>query len=300
MGNYDAKGLIDLDECVLNALHLFIDEGLPKLHLGNFKRPLVVGSGNAAATGRILLEDTDAVEADESNFEKKLGSVHGVDGAILISASGEKHAPIIAKVLKKRKIKTILLTCNKNASAVKFVSKAYILPKNAEPYTYNTSTYMGMIMGHTRESPKKILEHIKKKIKPKIPKNLSKYNAFFILVPNKFGNIREMFATKFDELFSSMVNGRVFTEEQVKHAKTITPSGRELFIGIGCENKVWGGKRANFKLPKGAKHAAVMAIGYYIIGQIQKQNPPYFKRNIAAYTKNASKIFGAEIKSIIE
>ena len=83
MGNYDAKTIIDLDECVINALNLFIDEGLSKLHLGNFKRPLVLGSGNAAATGRILFEGVDAVEADdaaavaelaEQGFDQKFGA----------------------------------------------------------------------------------------------------------------------------------------------------------------------------------------------------------------------------------
>ncbi len=99
MEMFDASAFPDLDECVLNALDLFERNGLPQLSLGEYKRPLVVGSGNAAVTGRILFNDKDAVFADESTYSRKLEAVNGIDGAILISASGGKHAPGIAKNL---------------------------------------------------------------------------------------------------------------------------------------------------------------------------------------------------------
>ena len=50
----------------------------------------LVGSVNAAATGRILLEKADAVFANESTYEAKLASIRGIDGATLISASGKE------------------------------------------------------------------------------------------------------------------------------------------------------------------------------------------------------------------
>ena len=52
----------DLDVAVLGALELFQKEKLPRIEI-SYKRPLVVGSGNAEATGRIIFEDTDAVFA---------------------------------------------------------------------------------------------------------------------------------------------------------------------------------------------------------------------------------------------
>ncbi|MAG15686.1 hypothetical protein CMO88_01350 [Candidatus Woesearchaeota archaeon] len=290
--------LIDLDECVIYALDLFIQKGLPKLSLGNYKRPLVVGSGNAAVTGRIILKDSDAVFADEGTYKEKLKTVKEIDGAILISASGGKHAPIIAKELKKKGIEVRLLTNNKDAAARKHADKTFVFPKNIEPYTYNTSTYMSMIMAKTKENPKKILEHIKKSVDAVIPKNLRKYDAYFIILPTEFDNIREMLATKFDELFGPKISGRVFTPEQTKHAKTVVPAEREFFLSIGYDNKDFGKKRLNISLPKWAGPATVMAISYYFIGHIQKQNPPYFKKNIFAYTKNASRIFKQEIKPL--
>ncbi|MBN1386206.1 hypothetical protein JW968_04515 [Candidatus Woesearchaeota archaeon] len=290
----------DLDDVVLGALNLFTQKKLPRLTPGRFRRPLVVGSGNAAVTGKILFRDQDAVFADESTYLDRLKAAKGIDGAILISASGGKHAPIIAKELRKRKIMTVLITNNRHAEAKPLVDRCLVYPKQTEPYTYNTSTYMGMMLSSSKEDPGKILRHIKKNIDPKIPKNLSKYNAFFIIVPDEFDAIREMFLTKFSELFGPMVNGRVFTPEQTKHAKTVIPSGKELFISIGYDNKNFGTNRLDLPLPKGAGHATVMAVGYYVIGKIQKQHTPYFKHYIEKYCRATSKVFGSTIKPIVD
>lgn len=286
------KNLINLDECVINALNLFIEKKPPKIKI-NFKKPLILGSGNSAVTGKIIFNDKEAVFADESNYMHKIKTNKRIDVAVLISASGGKHAPIIARELKKRKIKTILLTNNKNAEASKFVNKTYIFPKNIEPYTYNTSTYMGMILSKTRENPKNILNYLKK---IRVPNNLRKYDAFYFIVPKEFELIKEMFTTKFDELFGPKVSARAFTVEQTHHAKIIVESSRELFISLGYNNKDLGTKRLNMPLPKNAGFATMMAVGYYIIGKIQKQHPPYFKKSIEAYTKKASKIFKQKIK----
>ncbi|PIT87304.1 MAG: hypothetical protein COU31_03620, partial [Candidatus Magasanikbacteria bacterium CG10_big_fil_rev_8_21_14_0_10_40_10] len=137
----------DLDVAVLGALELFQKEKLPELYIKKYKRPLVVGSGNAEATGRIIFEDTNAVFASESNFENKLRHIPDIDGVILISASGGKHAPVIAKYAKDLGKSVILITNNPNSEAAKFIEddKIFVFTKNREPYTYNTSTYMGMI-----------------------------------------------------------------------------------------------------------------------------------------------------------
>jgi len=290
------KDLIDLDKCVIDALELFAKHKLKPLNISRFKRPLVVGSGNAAVTGKIIFKDSDAVFADESNYKQKLKSIKDIDGGILISASGGKHAPIIAKELKKRNKKVILITNNKNALAKPYSDKMYVLPKNPEPYTYNTSTYMGIILSKTKENPKTILNHVKKIKTP----NFKKYDSFYIIVPDEFDNLRELFLTKFDELFGPKISGRVFTPDQTKHAKTVVPSDKEMFISIGYDNKIWGKHRYNVKLSKSAKAAEFMAITYYIIGKIQKQNPPYFKNNILAYTQKASKLFNQEISVIVK
>jgi hypothetical protein len=52
-------------------------------------------------------------------------------------------------------------------------------------------------------------------------------------------------------------------------------------------------------MPEGGSYGAMMAIGYYVIGQIQKQLPPYYKDRIAAYTKETSEAFGNTITPIV-
>ncbi len=290
----DVKKLINLNDCVLNALHLFSSHKLLPLDFGDYQRPLVVGSGNAFVTGKILFADKDAVFADESTYQQKLKTIKDIGGCILISASGGKHAPIIAEEVQKRGKEVILLTHNPDALAKKYAHKTLIFPKQSEPYTYNTSTYLGLILAKTKENPQAILQLLNN---IKIPKNLGKYDAFFLIVPPQFDLIREMFLTKFDELFGAKVSGRVFTVEQAKHAKAVVPSDRELFISFGWKNTLFGTKtnRWNAPLPKDADYGLMMALGYYIIGHIQQQHPPYFKQNIERYCTEASKLFGEEI-----
>lgn len=47
---FEESNLPDLDVVVLAALELFMRQGVPRLDLGRGEKPLVVGSGNAAAT----------------------------------------------------------------------------------------------------------------------------------------------------------------------------------------------------------------------------------------------------------
>ncbi|PIP61030.1 hypothetical protein COW99_06260 [Candidatus Roizmanbacteria bacterium CG22_combo_CG10-13_8_21_14_all_38_20] len=293
----------DLDVAVLGALELFQKKKAPELNTKKYKRPLVVGSGNAEATGRIIFEDTDAIFASESNFESKLKHIPDIDEVILISASGGKHAPIIAKYAKELDRNITLITNNPNAEASKFVedNKIFIFPKNREPYTYNTSTYMGMILGKTNEDPEEIQKFIQQQIDTLTFPDFSQYDKYFLIIPPKFFGIIRMLEVKFIELFGRKIARDVETSEYMKHAVTVVPS-KELFISFGEKNTIWGepDQRLHIPLPKNAGYAAMMAIGYYIIAQIQKQHPPYFKENIATYTKQILKIFGNTINPIVE
>lgn len=300
---FNLNNIPNLDVAVLGALELFQEEKLPALELGAFKRPLVVGSGNAEATGRIIFEDKNAVFASESNYEQKLESVQNIDSVIVVSASGGKHAPIIAKRAKELGKDVALITNNHNAEAAKFVetNRTFVFPKNREPYTYNTSTYMGMILGKTGEDAEStqnfILEHIDTLTMP----DFSKYDKYFLIVPTRFFGIIRMLQVKFIELFGRRIARDVETSEYMKHAVTVVPSD-ELFISFGDENTMWGNpeNRLHISLPSNADYGAMMAIGYYVIAQIQKAHPPYFKENISAYTEKVSKIFGSPILPIVE
>ncbi|HIG94641.1 MAG: hypothetical protein QT05_C0047G0015 [archaeon GW2011_AR13] len=288
--------IINLDEGVINALNTFTKKPIKKIDkFCTFKKPLVIGSGNAFHVGKILFEGTNAVFADESDYLKKLKDI---DGSVIISSFGGKHAPKIAKKLKEKGIKIVLLTNNPNAIAKKYADKTYIFPENPEPYTYNISTYLSMIFSKTGENPTKILKFIQENSK-KIPKDLKKYDAFYIIIPEKFYLASNMLLTKFEELFGSKISARVFTFEHTKHAETIVSSNTELFISLGQKNNIFGKNRLNLSLPKDLNYAGFIAYSYYLIGQIQKQNKPYFKQNIKEYIKKASKMFGQKINLIV-
>jgi len=303
LNTFTLENIPDLDVAVLGALELFQKEQVPKIELNIYKRPLVVGSGNAEATGRIIFQDMDVVFASESDFEAKLKSIENIDGVILISASGGKHAPIIAKRSKELGKKVALITNNPEAPASEFVedSNVFVFPKNREPYTYNTSTYMGMILGATREDPKATQVFIENHIDTLSFPDFSKYDKYFLIVPPRFLGIIRMLEVKFIELFGRRIARDVETSEYMKHAVTVVPSD-ELFISFGDKNDSWGekDKRLHIPLPDNAGYAAMMAVGYYIIAQIQKQHPPYFKENIASYTEQVAKIFGNTINPIVE
>lgn len=303
--NFTINNLPDLDTAVMGALELFTTNGLPDLKDLSYARPLVVGSGNAEATGRIIFKDTDAVFATESNYEDFLKNIPAIDGVVLISASGGKHAPIIAKKARQYNKPVTLITNTPNSPASqqldKHISNEFIFPKNREPYTYNTSTYMGMILASTGESPQQIKEFIEQTVDNLELPDFSKYDKYYVIVPPKFSSIVRMIQIKFVELFGRNIARDIETSEQVKHATTVAPSD-ELFISFGEENTTWGNpkNRLFIPLPKDASYGAIMAVSYYIVAQIQKQQPQYFKENIAAYTAMMSDMFKEDIKPIVE
>jgi hypothetical protein len=285
------KWFFNLDKAVINALNLFAEKGLPDIDLGDFKRPLVVGSGNAFETGKILFSGRDAVFATESSYQEILQKIKSIDGAILISASGEKDAPGIAAALQKKGLPRRFLTCNPNASAKKYFKKDEIFefPSIPEPYTYNTSTYMGMILAKTREDPKKILEFIQKELDP-LMHPMEEYSGFVLLVNKKFELINKMLETKFIELFGRNLGKDVFTRDYAEmHATDIVQGAKELTLSFGYENKKVGKPGMFLPLTKDADYGAMMAAGYYFIGKIQEYKPAWFKDNIVQWCQGREK-----------
>ena len=303
MEEFDLKNIPDLNIAVLAALELFTNKNAPKINVV-YKRPLVAGSGNAAATGRLLFSDKDVVFSDESDFEKKLRTIKNIDGVVLISSSGEKHAPEIVEICQKKYKKSVILITNtKNSSAQKKINKKgeiCFFPVNREPYSYNVSSYLGMILGKTKEDPKKIKRFIEKRISKIDFSNFSKYKKFYFLIPSEFKELNRFFQIKFTELFGRNIAKDIETFEQVKHANTIVESRDELFISFGKKNNLYGKNKLHIPLPNDASFASMFCIGYYIIGMIQKSHPNWFKKNISNYPKKASKVFGYKIQPIVE
>jgi hypothetical protein len=301
---FTEDSLPDLDVAVLGALEFFDGTVLPELAFGEFERPLVVGSGNAAIAGRILFSGTRAIFANESTFDGVFRNRDDFDAVVVVSASGGKHAAGIVNTAVNEGVDTFLITNTEDSPSGKLLepSRVQVLPKVREPYTYNVSTYLGMFLTQERIAAADLAAFIEGRVAPRVPENFSAYDAFFITVPESLDAVKGMLATKFDELFGAKVSGRVFTLEEAKHAKTVVPSESECFLSFGEENAAFGAPDARvfIPLPEQAGPAALMTVAYYVIGCIQKQHPPYFKEHIAAYAREASEIFNQEIRPIVE
>lgn len=303
--DFTLDNLPDLDTVVLGALEMLADKDLPEIDVSNFKRPLVVGSGNAEATGRVIFGESDAVFASESTVDEKLANISDIDEVIIVSASGAKHAPIIAKAARQAGKHVTLITNSPNSPARQELAKDeltdHVFPKNREPYTYNTSTYMSMLLGYTRENPAAIYKFISENVANLQLPDFSKFTKYYLIVPTKFAGIITFLQIKFIELFGRNVARDVGTTESILHANTVAPA-EEIFISFGEPNDTWGKpeNRLNVPLPDNANYAAMMAVGYYIIAQIQKAQPQYFKQNIASYCKFISQKFGEDIEPIVE
>lgn len=304
ISSFTENNLPNLDEVVLGALEFLSGAHIPHLDTRAHARPLVVGSVNALTTGRILFRDADAVFADEGTYHEAMSRVPGIDAVYVFSASGSKHAISIAREVKEKGLPVYLVTSTENAPASEFVdaSHVHVFPHIREPYTYNTSTYLGMLLSRGDESPEDILSYIETTVAPLIPETLSQFDSFVLTVPPQFGTVRPMLLTKFDELLAPLVTGRAFTSEEIKHAKIVVPSSTQFFINFGVPSTAYADEsvQLTIPLPESALPVAVLAITYYVIGRIQAQHPPYFKDGIRAYTARAQEVFGQSVPVIVE
>lgn len=284
--------IINLDQAVINALKFLSKEKLAKLNLKNFSFPLVVGSGNAYNTAQIIFSKQKAIIADESNFREIIIRYQDlirkkiIKEAVIISASGEKDSVWELELAKKNKLKTILLTCSANSSAAKIADQVFVYPKIAEPYTYNVSTYLGMILSFTKEKPENILNFLKKL---KLGQKISDFKSYSFIVPDEFLNICPMLDIKKSELFGPLVSIRSFSFGQARHAKFVIRDKNELVITVGSEkNKYFGlpNSRAQINLPSNYDFALIFSLTYYLVGKIQGSKPAYFKKHIKNYCQD--------------
>lgn len=286
-----------LNETVLAALDFFVKNNPPHLNLKPFSLPIVVGSGNAYNTAQIIFAGKPAIIASESNFKtilsgyKKLINNKTITQAIIISASGEKDSIWETKLAKKYKLKTVLLTCSPNSTAAKLADQVIAYRKLPEPYTYNVSTYLGIILSAGQEEARGIKEFINK---IKLPVNFKKYTAYSFILPDEFAAVSPMLEIKRNELFGPYVSLRAFSFGEARHAKFVNNSEKELVISFG-ENKYFGLKanRWEIKIPRNAGNSFIMALSYFLIGKIQEQKAPYFKKNIAAFCQEGPKAYGS-------
>jgi hypothetical protein len=281
-----------LDQTVRDALALFESE-VPTFPALPFMHPLVIGSGNALEVGRILFRDTAAYFASETDYLRIL-DLYEPDGAVLISASGSKHATGIAEALTARGVRTVLLTHTKDspASAPLKAEDVYVFPKHPEPYTYNTSTYFGLVASHERTNGASVVQFL-----DALTGSVGDIaaSAYTLVVPSEYALAAPMVQTKFDELFGRSLAARVYAEEELKHAKTVVPGEGECTIVFGdADDRIVTGRTVRVPLMAGS-YLGALAVMYSLVGLIQATRPPLFESSIEPYTKRASEVFNTTI-----
>jgi hypothetical protein len=277
-----------LDTTVLEALDFFVKTPPPSLDISSYSLPFVVGSGNAINTGKILFSGKAAIFADESNFRATAAAYRPViekgliTDAVIISASGEKDSVWELELAKEMKLTTTLLTCKPNSTGAGIADRVYAYKSIAEPYTYNTSTYLGMVLSATGEKAEDIKTFIKG---ISLPPGFSDYQTYTFVLPDAYLNVGPMVEIKGDELFGPHVMVRAFPQGHARHAKFVHPWEKELVITIGSENKYFGDPAHRWDIPlaDNASFGTVIALTYYLCGQIQKIKPDYFMRHIEQF-----------------
>lgn len=250
----------------------------------DFNFPLVVGSGNAFNTGQIIFNNQKAIFANESNFKeivknyKDLIKNKIITEAVIISASGEKDSIWELKLAKKIGLKTHLFTCSPESTSANIAETVHLFKKLPEPYTYNISTYLGMILSATKENPKTIQDTLKK---IKIKNEFKNYNSFAFILPDRFAALAPMLEIKRNELFGPKLCLRAFTEGDARHAKFVIRDEKELVISFD-KNSYFGhpNSRWQIKLPKNIDYGSMMVITYFLTGKIQENKTPWFNQNI--------------------
>ena len=297
-----SEKIINLDENVLLALDFFAKNPPPSVNLDEFKSPFVVGSGNAFNTGSIMFSGKDATFADESNFRSIIASSNkkAQDGlfrdVVVISASGGKDSVWEIELAKEHGLKTTLLTTKAQSDAAKIADKVIVFKSIPEPYTYNTSTYMGMILGATHEDPLRIREFIENL---KFPENFADHKGYSFVLPDQFVQVCPMLDIKKSELFGPHVSLRAFSQGHARHAKFVIITPEELVISLGQKNEYFGdpNHRWDINLPENSNFATIMAVTYYIVGRIQASKPSYFRENITRYvTEDGPKAYNPDTK----
>jgi hypothetical protein len=288
-----------LDDIVLQSLDLFATDYPPTFNPTDYKLPFVVGSGNAYNTGVIIFANQAAIFADESNMKTLLPAFEGavksklITQAVVLSASGGKDSVWEIELAKQYGLHTTLITTKATSPAAQIADKVYTFKSIDEPYTYNTSTYMGMILGATHES----IADVKKAIESlKFPDNFDSYESYSFVLPDKFSPICPMLDIKRHELFGPKVSLRAFPQGHARHAKFVVRDKGELVISLNEKNEFFGVPecRWDVSLPENGSYAMVMAVTYFIVGKIQRSKPQYFKENVEAFTSDyGPKAYGA-------
>jgi len=262
-----------------------------RLDFSGLGRLLCVGSGNGKCTAEILGRHNDSTVADESNLAEKLRRAK-YDAAIIISASGEKDAPGIIERIKRLNIPTHLLTCRQNSTAASLAEKVTTFPLGREPISYNVMTYLSMILASTGENPQEILNELDELLlnwdKKEYSNIFGQRPGFTFILPARFATLIQMLQIKFVELFQHHISYFGCTGAfAARHVTSLVQEPRAVYVNLDPEfdmNRLHlKCDILNLSLPLSADWGMAMAICYYLVGLIQRNNQPWFAQRVIGY-----------------
>jgi hypothetical protein len=294
--------IMNLDVCVLRALQYLREH---KDQIREFQPEtdgltLVAGSGNAILTGQYIHRNAPAVYANQDDFEDvwlRFGGRDRIDQLTLMTATGGRDAVTIARYFQEHGLaRRRLVTNTPDAQAAPFCTDVIVLPQMpGEPHTYNVSTYMSMLVANSGEDPEAILACVESL---EVPRDIGDYPAYYFLVPAEYEPVAEMFNIKFREIFGSHVYGRASTEAHANHGLFVNRSNEELVVGLNVDNPWRGYRRVNLHVPciGDDTPGALLAAGYYLIGQIQRRKPSWFRENLFDYVDAVNRALGWNVR----
>ena len=265
-----------VDYYVLRTLEKLEEWDYPEIDIEESERNVFLGSGNAFNTALLFIKVFDGIALNVGNYkeffrkERKGYKVH------IISASGGKDSVKMARFLKRKGIKIVLITNNPEAPSKKFASKVFVFPCFKEPPTYNVSTYSSMIYFLFKENVKKIKKFIQR---IKIP-NLKKYKYILFVSKDELYPIARMASRKVAETLQG-IGSHAECISDAAHGFFIQPNKWRLVFCIDCDVE----ERKKFRL-KIKSYLGSLLSSYYIIG----------KNQTASDSKNIAKNYALLIK----
>jgi hypothetical protein len=268
-----------------------------KLNLPESRRTLVVGSGNAYWTGRLIyrLSDRKFSHAEEVQAIHHIDSEHEDLGDVtIVSATGSRQVVDVAKYAMDKGLKVNSITCNPNSELKAALGERIneiLIPSISEPPTINTASYGMMLYGITGEGPKPITDFLQEINAPS--QGYATYDSFSTILPDSMLELGRMASWKMHEIFGRSRGTLGTNATQLIHGGAVRDSDRELFIGIGVGGKVFDRirrvpppeeKRHIVSLPAGFGPLGYFMTTYHIIGMIQEQlNDRGFGRGLETY-----------------
>jgi len=273
-----------LSEVVIDALQFHAGSTSPSLNLNQNESLFVFGSGNALPTGKVIFANYPAIFSDETNFKETIRKFPNTKKCVVVSASGEKHAPIMIDFLLNKSYDVHLITCSRRSSSADITPRknVFFCDFIDEPYTYNVSTYIGMMRFVDNMNLLSLSNYLSSEI-AQFANYLEKSKSYYFILPDQMSAIAQMVVTKLDEIFGSTLCGRCYTLSQTVHAKTVISNTDELFISLGLNNNVIGTNKLNIPMKDYWSYIGFVSVAYYIVGCIQKFKGQKFFEYIESY-----------------